>query len=529
MLARKTIVHFLNTVLGALVGVLALKFIALYLGDSIFGQVAYAMSLTGVVFSLMQFGLPKAHKKKLAEGVRSPDRIATYIWMQTGIIGAYIVIVLGFIVFRVTVQGKGFNDTTLLTLVVMALYWVTRFVWKALHNTLVATREIARDQAADVAEDFVRAGGSALVAASYAAAVNQIGPLAGTLGPEWSWLEAYGAEALAVTYLAGSVVGVVIALWYVLRHHEVGSFDREIVRDYWSFGRPLYLAGILATVAGKLDRITLGYFWTDATVGLYFGADRLVSIVNTVAFSLSALLLPAVSSLSAEDDEERIVEITFQAHRYTTMVILPMVIGLVVFAEDVIHLILSDQFLRGAPVLGILALYTFVNVAGKPYASVITGMDMSHLAGRIGIAAASTNILLNLILVPADIQSLGIELVGLKAVGAALATLASGLVSYLLFRRAAKGLVDIEPQWPHFSRQLLAGLVMASFLYAVDTRILGLARWYHLILFGVVGAAIYLVAMAGLGEFTRDDYHFFVDMVHPGKMWDYIQDELFED
>lgn len=526
VIARKTLVHFLNTVLGALVGVLALKFIALYMGDALFGQVAYALSLTGILFSLMQFGLPQAHKKKLAEGIREPDRVATYLWTQVVIMTIYFLGVMGFIAFRVHVQGKGFNDTTLITLVVMGVYWTSRFLWKWLHTTHVAHRQVARDQVADVAEDFVRAGGSALVAISYAAVANQSGPLASHLGPGFGWLADYGAEALAATYLAGSLAGVVIALFYVLRHHEIGSFDRSILRDYWDFGRPLYLVSILGTVSTKLDRVMLGYFWTDATVGLYFGADRVVSIVNTIAFSIGTLLLPAVSSLSVEGSEEEIVDITYRAHRYTTMTVLPMVLGLVVFAEPVIHLILSDDFLRGAPVLGILAVYSLLNVTARPYSSLISGMDMPHLAARVGMLAAGTNIVLNLVLVPADIKSLGITLLGLKATGAALATLASGVISYTLYRRIAGRVVDLRPQWPHLLRQLIAGSFMAGVLHVLNTEVVGLARWYHLLLFGVLGGAIYVLALAVVGEFTRDDLDFFLDIVHPGKMFDYIRDEL---
>lgn len=527
MLARKTLVHFLNTVLGALVGVLALKFIALYMGDALYGQVAYAMGLTGLLYAILQFGLPQAHKKKAAEGIRTADRIATFLWAQLGLMAFYVLVVLGLLAGRILIQGRGFNDTTLLTLVVMGVYWATKYVWRWARITLVAHQEIARDQAADVSDNFVRAGGSALVAASYAAAANNAGPLAGLAGVRWDWLANWGAEALAATYLAGSLVSVALATLFVRRHHEIGSFDLEILRDYWGFSRPLYLVGLVTTVAGKLDRITLGYFWTDATVGIYFGADRVVSIVNTISFSLGALLLPAVSNLSVREEEERIADLTYQAHRYTTMVVLPMVAGLVFFSDAIIALILSDEFLRGAPVLAILAVYTFLKVAVRPYSVVIMGMDMPGLAARVGFAGAVTNIVLNLVLVPADIKSLGLQLFGLKAVGAALATLASAAVTYVLYRHIASKVVDLEPQWHHVLRQLAAALLMGFFLLAVDERVVALERWYHFLLYGVIGTPVYVAGMAALREFTREDLRFFADMVHPREIWGYVRGELF--
>lgn len=529
MIGRKTFLHFLNTVLGALVGLLALKFIALYLGDSIYGQAVYAMTLTGVVHSVMQFALGQAHRKKLAEGIDEADRIGTFLWVQVGLMVAYMVLVAGLLLFRVQVQGKTFNDTTLLAVVVMGVYWATQFVYKWARTTLVATQEIARDQTADVAEDFVRAGGSALVAVSYAAAVEGTGPLAGMLGPEWAWLGTYGAEALAATYVAGSTAAVLIAAYFIVTDHEIGDFRPDIARDYWSFSRPLYFASLLGTLESKLDRLMLGYFWNDATVGLYYGADRLVSIVDTISFSVGALMLPEVSRLSVQEAEDRIVDVTYKAHRYTTMVVIPMVMGLAFFGTNVIFLILSAEFARGAPVVAVLATYTLFKVASSPYRSLVAGMDLPHLEARVSVVTALTNVALNLVLIPADIKAFGVDLLGLKALGAAIATLSSGALAYVYVRYLAGKVVDLRPQWHHFARQIAAGLLMIGFLKVVDARILPLVRWFDFLAYGLVGTPVYVAGMALLGEFDRDDLDFFLEVVHPGKMWDYLRSELFGD
>jgi hypothetical protein len=44
----------------------------------------------------------------------------------------------------------------------------------------------------------------------------------------------------------------------------------------------------------------------------------------------------------------------------------------------------------------------------------------------------------------------------------------------------------------------------------------------------MAGLVIYLVFLVLLGEFTKEDYHFFMDMIHPGKMGGYILSEIKE-
>lgn len=526
MLARKSLLHFLNTVVGAILGLVALKLIALYMGDSLLGQVAYAMSLVGLLYGLLQLGLPGAHKKRLSEPGDRGDKLATYVVLRTGLTLLMVALVFGFVVVWTFVLGKRFVSTSMMTLLIMVVYFAIKAVQDVGNDTFQARRHIARSQTAVFGNDLVRTVGAALAAITYAG-VRDVGPLAGVLGPEWAWLEPLGAELLALTYLLGALCGAAISFWYVVQDYSFGGFRRDIVGSYWAFAAPNYLAGIVGLVASRLDRAMLGFFWSDSTVGIYFGADRIASILNSVGFALAAVLLPTVSYMSEEEDREGVADVLGRSHRYSSMVILPAVLFLAVFADPVIRLILSAKFLASGPVLILLAIYTQIFVLYRVYSSGIGGVDRPILNARSSAAMAATNIVLDLVLIPADIKSLGIELAGLGAVGAAIATLASGVVGYAIARYDAGRLIPLRRQWPHLGRQLVAGMVMVGFLYALDTYAVDLVRWFHLLAFVPLGLAVYVGAMAAIGEFTRTDWDFFIDLIHPAEMWEYVREELF--
>ena len=47
-------------------------------------------------------------------------------------------------------------------------------------------------------------------------------------------------------------------------------------------------------------------------------------------------------------------------------------------------------------------------------------------------------------------------------------------------------------------------------------------------IFAAIGLAIYLGVLYLLREFNKEDFHFFLDIIHPKKMMKYISSELKE-
>lgn len=526
MLARKTLLHFLNTILGGILGVVALKLVALWMGDTVLGQVAYAIGLLNVVQSVFELGFRSTHEKRMGEGGDQGDKIATYLYLQLGLTLAFVTAVTLGVTVWMGILGKGFQSTTLTTIVIVTAYLAAQNIRQVSVNTFNGRREIARSQTTTFLDDLVRVGATVVAASVYAAVVRGRGPLAESLGPGWAWVEAYGPEVLAVTYLVGTGVAAVLGLLYMQRVCPIGRFRRDILSNYWIYARTIFFAGMLGTLATNIDRIMLGYFWTGAEVGLYFGMDRITHIVRSLTFALGTVLIPTISGLDAEGGRERIAEVAYRATRYTTLIVLPMVAGIIVFARPLIRIILAAEFLRGVGVLVVLALWVFILVAQRPYSSTILGMDRPELILRLSLLSFGINVALNVVLIPADIQTFGLTLLGLGALGAAIATLVSDVVKLVGVNYVAKRLVPLKPQWPHFARQLIAVTLMGVALWWLSDALVGVVRWYHLILFGLLGLAIYLGLLWITDELDGDDLGFFMDTFHPGDMLTYVKEEL---
>ena len=69
----------------------------------------------------------------------------------------------------------------------------------------------------------------------------------------------------------------------------------------------------------------------------------------------------------------------------------------------------------------------------------------------------------------------------------------------------------------------IADKINAKLIY-ISTKIV--MRWYHLLIFSVIGFGIYIGLLVLLREFKKDDLSFFLEIVNPKGMLRYIVNEI---
>ena len=168
-----------------------------------------------------------------------------------------------------------------------------------------------------------------------------------------------------------------------------------------------------------------------------------------------------------------------------------------------------------------------------PYSTLITGVNRPDLVAKFGIAICLTNICLNYLFIPKDGLFSHIEIGGISfgisgTTGAALATVISFLIPFLGSRIMAKKLIGIKILQSHTPRHAVAGFIMGFVLYllAYKTSLFPIIRWYTLLGFAGIGLMIYIAVLFVLKEFKKQDFHFFLNILHPKDMLSYVKSEL---
>jgi len=122
------------------------------------------------------------------------------------------------------------------------------------------------------------------------------------------------------------------------------------------------------------------------------------------------------------------------------------------------------------------------------------------------------NIILNIILIPKDIQLFNLNLAGLGAKGAAIATVFAYGTGLFYSRVTAWKLTKLKGN-PKIILHALAAVAMATILYFIlyELKLIEIiTRWYHLLGSALIGIIVYIFILWVLKEFTKKDFHFFL-------------------
>ncbi len=230
----------------------------------------------------------------------------------------------------------------------------------------------------------------ALVAQRFLTAALAIGALVGGLG----------LVGLASTYLAGSVMGVVLVFWSV-RRMGVRPDRRAIRRDsFRSMGRASVALGIdtvLSLALFRVDQVILGAIKGNAAVGVYAATYKLLETVLFVSWAVGRAVYPA---LSAHPEPERVRRGVEQGIAAIAVLYVPFGVGLFVDARQVLDLLFGSAYAGGADIARWLAASPMLFAIGFLFSYGLVSRERRWRAAAGTIAAAALNVGLNLALIP---------------------------------------------------------------------------------------------------------------------------------
>ncbi|MCK5636980.1 MAG: polysaccharide biosynthesis C-terminal domain-containing protein, partial [Thermoplasmatales archaeon] len=287
----------------------------------------------------------------------------------------------------------------------------------------------------------------------------------------------HAVESLAAIYLISWIATFLIGMWF-LRKYPLKKPSWKLFKSYFSFAMPMMFLPVIGIISQNVGMLMIGYFWSSVEVGYYFTMVAVVGIVTVFPASVSAVLFPSISEYCSNKNFDKIKQTTHLAERYISMITIPILIGIMVLANPLINIVMSDAFLPAASVLIILAVFISISCLNSPYSSLIKGMDKPSILTKIGIATCLISIILNYLFIPKDglLSSFGIN----GAAGAAGATVISALVGFILLRIAVKKLTGINILQSHTPRHIIAGLIAGIILYylAFATSLFPSIYWY---------------------------------------------------
>lgn len=282
---------------------------------------------------------------------------------------------------------------------------------------------------------------------------------------------------IAATVLVALMFNATLAYLLSRRYvHMCLSVDVLFWKKFLKESLPLGATAIITFAYFKFDTILLSIWQSQAEVGIYNVAYKIIENLVFFPAMLVGLILPLLSRY-IYTNRAYFEEIAGKTSKVFLVLITPLVVGTWFLAPEIVHIISGGDFAESVPVLRVLILALACIFFGNYFNMLLIVSNAQKKLMVALLCIASVNIIVNVIIIPkysymgAAYTSLLTEL---------LVALVSGILVYRHIRYI--------PSFEHAGRIFLAGMIMAFTLYLLSAN--------SFILAGVAASVVYVLALA---------------------------------
>ncbi len=171
--------------------------------------------------------------------------------------------------------------------------------------------------------------------------------LGGTIGAAiigiWLAWKGYGVWALVAVNLFNSLFDTII-LWITVKWRPKRMFSFRRLQVLFCFGWKLLASALLNTGYMELRQLIIGKIYTSEDLAFYNRGNQVPHlIVTNINTSIDSVLFPTMAK--DQDNRIRVRDMTRRAIKISSFLMMPVMMGLVVCAEPIVRLVLTEKWL----------------------------------------------------------------------------------------------------------------------------------------------------------------------------------------
>ncbi len=169
-----------------------------------------------------------------------------------------------------------------------------------------------------------------------------------------------GAEYWALVYMQiANALVMAITVWFACNWRPTRPKRGTGVKPMLAFGGHLTGFGFVNYFARNLDKLLIGKVWGGVQLGLYSKAYGLLTLpLSQINAPISAVAIPTLSRL--QGDAEKYRKYYLKAISLIAFISMPLVMYMFVMSEEIIHLVLGEQWTGAARIFRVLGIGAFV-------------------------------------------------------------------------------------------------------------------------------------------------------------------------
>ena len=439
---------FLKVFSTVVLSLLSIRLITGYLGQDGFGKYAVILAFFAFFSALADLGLGSVTAREISrEGADEGKILGNVIALRVVSSGLLVLLSPIVIVF--------FNYARDVKIGIMIAAVAILFSTLSLTLNGIFQKHLAMDKVAMI---------------EFLGKLLQVGMVVIIVREEWGFLAVASTLLLSLSFNA--LMAFYLSRRYTTFHLQFDfSYWKLFLRESW----PMGMTAIITFAYFKMDTILLSLLQTNAHVGIYNVAYKIMENLIFFPAMLAGLILPLLSRYIFTD-RAQFEEIANKTFKVFLIIITPLAVGTWFLAPDIVRIVSGADFQQSAPVLRILIFALGFIFFGTYFNMLLVVGNAQKKLMQTLIVAAVFNVLLNTFLIK-NYSYMG-------AASASLATemLVVGLTGFLTYKY-----IRFVPSFENFGRILSSGVAMAGVLF--------LSGSFPFLLSGVAGVATYLFVL----------------------------------
>jgi O-antigen/teichoic acid export membrane protein len=249
----------------------------------------------------------------------------------------------------------------------------------------------------------------------------------------------------------------------------------------------IFMLNIIISIYINLDSVMLGFFKSNADVGYYAAATRIVRAMCGFSIALGAVVFPRLTSYYNSKEKTLFYKLTKDSLSFSMLVLVPLSVMVIITAPVLIPVFCGSAYNPSILTIQILApIMIFLGISGIMGTKVLYAMDYQRIVIICTGFGAVSNFILNLLLIPYYSYH-----------GAAVASLvAEFLVSVSMLYYGYK-LINVSIFDRSLIQTVIGSLLVAMTVIVVNRNIQAVPLLTLIIDFSI-GALVYLLVMMAL-------------------------------
>ncbi len=506
MLGRKSLLMLIQNTVSGIIGYLGLIFILRYAGLEPYGIVQFSLSFLGLFSFILDMSFSTANIKKISEGLDFDVAITTYFIIKIILAVIFVGVIASYLfIWQFFFHGHFVTPFEEDVIIILVPYYILQSFVVYFQSNFNATMKAAILSIPRLIEAAFR--NIMYIITGYFIARVLVDKNAYSMLIALIMVITYGIYVLMFVYYAKG--------WKFKRPNF------EHFKEYYIFAIPLSISAIFGAIAANFNNVIIDFFWGPYYVGAYASILLMITFVSTTSGTLSAFILPTLSSMNAINKKEYKQTVNTM-EKYISLAILPIIVFILIFPKQILNLS-TAKLIPFSLIIVVFALSVYLNSLNTPYSTHFSAIGKTRFLMYIGIISFALVIILDLILVPS--RFLGIHLLGLSALGAAIANLIAAAVSFIIVRiyvYKSEHIIGTK----NVPYQIIAAVLTGLIIYFLKFLNLPTYQWWALILWVLLTYFIFLMISRILKIINKEDVNYILEIINPKKMIIYIKEEL---